>query len=232
MIIHPAPQHSLEWLTARAGIVTASEMDNILTPTFKARDGEMRHTYMCKKLAERWTGSPLPGFSSIDMEFGNILEEEAIPYFSLETGQDVQRVGLVTTDDGRAGASPDGLIGEDGGLEAKCPRAENHIKYLLAGGVPKDYLVQVHSALYVTGRQWWKFVSYSRRLPLLIVTVKRDDEIIEKIGAAIGEFLTDFDASYERLCEINGGPPRRLPPRQTVPAGDGFVSDENDVPIP
>lgn len=229
MIIHPAPQHSLEWLCARAGVITASEMDNILTPTFAARTGEMRQTYLCKKLAERWTGSPLPGFQSIDMEFGNILEEECLPYFSLETGLEVQRVGLCLTDDGRAGASPDALIGEDGGIEAKCPRPENHIKYLLNGGVPKDYLVQVHSALYVTGRPWWKFVSYARRLPLLIVTVKRDNEIMAKIAAALAEFIHDFDSEFERLCTINGGPPRRLPPRNAVPAGDGFVPSENDI---
>lgn len=226
MIIHPAQQHSLEWLTARAGVITASEINNILTPTFKARDGEMRHTYMCKKLAEKWTGSPLPGFSSIDAEFGNILEDEGIPCFSLETGLDVERVGLCLRDDGRVAASPDGLIGEDGGIELKAPRQETHIKYLLAGGVPKDYIVQVHSALYVTGRPWWKFVSYARRLPLLIVTVERDEEIIQKIEDALEPFLSDFDAAYTRLCEINGGPPRRAVPK---PTPTPYVSDPNDL---
>lgn len=231
MIIHPAPQNSLEWLQARSGVLTASEFSELVDTKFEMRTGEMPKTLLARKLAEKWLGHPLPGWTTVDMEIGTMLEEEAIPYFSLETGQEVQRVGLVTTDDGRAGASPDGLIGKDGGLECKCPRAETHVKYLLAGKVPNDYLAQVHGGMFVTGRDWWKFMSYSRHLPALILHVEADEEIQLALGTAIEKFLGALDAGYDRLCEINGGPPVRLPPGlNPIPAANGFVSDESDVP--
>jgi hypothetical protein len=222
VIVHPAAQNSLEWLCARAGVITASEMSNILTPTFKERDGEMRGTYMCCKLAERWMGSPLPGFSSIEMDFGKILEDELIPLYTFEYDQEVKRVGLCLTDDGKVGASPDGLIGEDGGLEAKCPLAQTHVKYLLAGTVPKEHIVQVHAEMYVTGRSWWNFVSYHRRMPLLLVRVERDEEIQEKIKNALASFLADFEIAYAKLIESNGGPPVRQAIRQPEAYVPGF----------
>lgn len=209
MKIHPAPQGTPEWMEARAGVVTASEFDSILTPEFKARTGEMPKTYLAKKLAEKWIGGPLPGFNVWATEQGQILEEEAVPFFTLETGLAVERVGLCLTDDGRVGCSPDGLIGEDCGLEVKCPMIETHMKYLLSGIIPKDYAAQVHGSMYVTGRPRWMFLSYCRALPPLIVTIDRDEEIQEKIAEALADFLQALDVGMKRLVEINGGPPRR-----------------------
>ena len=115
-------QNSLEWLQARSGIPTASEFDALVTPELKIRTGETPTSYLHKKIAEAWQGGPLPQFQGLDMEFGHIREEEAIPWFELEYGVPVQRVALVTTDDGRIGCSPDGLIGEDGGIESNALR--------------------------------------------------------------------------------------------------------------
>ncbi len=212
MIISKHPQGSLEWLQSRAGVITASEMDQILTTDFELRKGLMPHSYMCRKLAEKWNGAPLAGFQSLDMEFGNILEEEAIPWLEFTQAISVQRVGLITTNDGAIGCSPDGLIGEDGGLECKCPRADNQVKYVLNNRVPQDYIVQVHAAMYVTGRKWWTFMSYHRRMPNLVLNVERDAEIMSKIADAMNVFLKHFNGSWERLCEINGGPPKRRAP--------------------
>lgn len=217
MIIHPAEQNSLEWLVARAGIVTASEFDQILSPDLKVRTGEMPKTYMAVKMAEKWLGGPLPSFNALDMEFGKILEEEALPFYSLEYGEEIRRVGLLLTDDGKVGASPDGLLGEDGGIEIKCPRAETHVKYLLAGIVPKDYLLQVQGAMYVTGRKWWKFMSYHRRFPPFLLKVERDEKIQMALETALADFLAKFDAGMKRLIEINGGPPIRRPLEQLKP---------------
>jgi hypothetical protein len=222
VIIYPEQQGSLEWLVRRAGIVTASELDNILTPELKMRDGKMVQTYLTRKLAEKWFGGPLPGFNSIDMEFGKIREEEAIPWLELETGHPVTRVGFVTTDDGLFGCSPDGLIYEDGGLEVKCPAVHTHVGYLLGGVIPKEYLAQVHGSLYATKRQYWKFLSYARRFPPLIVSVEWDEEIQEKIDAAVGTFLKLFDAAWARLVEINGGAPVRQAIRQPEACVPGF----------
>lgn len=217
MIIHPAEQNSLEWLAARAGVITASEMDNILTPEFKLRVGEMKRSYMCRKLAEKWLGNPIAGFMSMDMDLGKILEAECLPLLELEQNIEIQRVGLLLSDDGKIGCSPDGLIGDDGGVEAKCPRAETQTKYLLDGTVPKDYIVQVNAALYITGRAWWYFVSYHRRMPLVLIKVERDEKIMSSIGEALELFLAQFDAGWKRLCEINGGPPLRTPASRPEP---------------
>jgi len=193
-------QGTEEWLRARAGIPTASEFDALITPEFVARKGQMPHTYLCKKLAEHWQGGPLPSFAPFGaMEQGQILEQEAVPWYELEFGTTINRVGFITTDDGRVGCSPDGLLGDDGGIEIKCPFADTHVRYLLAGEVPKDYTAQVHGSLYVTGRKWWKFVSYRRHFPALIVTVERDEEIMGKIGEALDEFLVRFQEGLELL---------------------------------
>jgi len=202
-------QGSLEWLVARSGIPTASEFDQILTPEFKVRTGQMPASYLAKKVAEWWQGGPLPGFTGLDMDFGHILEDEALPWYELECGEKVQRVAFITNDEGTIGCSPDGLIGDDGGIEVKSPEAHTHVKYLLANEVPKDYIVQVHGSMYVTGRPWWKFLSYRRRFPMLVFTLERDDEIQESIDTALRTFLAHFEAAKAYLIDLNGGPPKR-----------------------
>lgn len=203
-------QNSLEWLNARAGVVTASEFDNLLTPKFAIKEGKAVKSYLAQKVAEKWLGGPLPSFNSIDMDFGKILEEEALPTYTLMTGQAIERVAFITRDDGRVGCSPDGLIGERAGIEVKCPRPDTHTKYLLAGVLPEDYAVQVHGSMFVTGRPEWVFCSYSRHFPLFTLTIKRDEEIIGQIEKATEDFLVLLDSAMKRIEEINGGPPSRL----------------------
>ena len=208
MKIHHVQQGSLEWAMLRCGIPTASEFGNLVTPDFKIRTGEMPKTFLNKKLAEKWQGAPLDCYQSHDMELGTIQEEEAIPYFTLETGIDVERVGFVTSDDGRVGCSPDGLL-PDSGIEIKCPRIETHVGYLLASELPKDYAAQVHGSMFVTGRTTWRFMSYRRRLPALMLTIERDEKIQATIRTALEIFNGAFDDAWALLCEKNGGPPRR-----------------------
>lgn len=207
MKIHDVQQNSLEWLMLRCGLPTASEFDQLLTPEFEIRKGEMPKTYLARKVAEAW-GGPLPGYNTIDMEQGSILEKEAIPHFEFSTGIEVTRVGFVTTDDGLVGCSPDGLIGDDGGIEVKCPDAHTHVKYLLNGGLPKDYAAQVHGSMFVTGRSYWRFLSYRRGFPPLSIIVNRDEEIQAKIGAAIEPFVGRFQYAMEALEKLNGAPPK------------------------
>ena len=167
MKIHDVKQGSEEWFKLRAGIPTASEFGQLLTPLFKVREGEMPKTFVQKKLAEAWMGGPILGFGgSFMMEQGQVVEQEARPFYELTCGEEVTTVGFCTTDDGTVGCSPDGLIGEDGGIEIKCPEPQTHVKYLLNGVLPDDYAAQVHGALFVTGRPWWRFISYRRGFPL------------------------------------------------------------------
>lgn len=224
----------MDWAIARSGIPTASEADNLLTPLFKARDGKMVETYLCAKLSEKWLGGPLLGFNTFDTEQGNIIEEEARPWLACELEQEIEQVGLCLTDDSRVGASPDGVIraGPWVGVEIKSPQPTNHVRWLIDGVLPPEFRVQVHVGMYVTGATEWVFLSYRRNFPKLVVRIRRDEEIQEKIHGALETFLTDLDVAYERLCEINGGPPRRYSRPEPFPAGDGFVSDPNDVPCP
>lgn len=196
---HDVDQRSVEWLKLHLGIPTASGFGNIMTTAFDSRDGDMPKTYMYRKLAERMTRNPLLGFSAHATEQGQILEAEAQSFFTLQTGLRIKLCGFVRTDDQRAGCSPDGLVGEDSGLELKCPHPETHIKYLLASKLPNDYAAQVHGNLFVTGRQRWHFMSYCRRLPAFHVVVERDEKIMAKIAAVLTKFYADFDTALHRL---------------------------------
>ncbi len=235
MKISPHKQQSVEWMIERSGIPTASEFDSLVTPEFKIRTGETPKSYLAQKVAEAWMGGPIASFNSFDMEQGQILEQEAIPYYELLKGESVQRVGLVTTDDGLVGCSPDGLIGEDNGIEIKCPAVQTHTKYLLDGGLPKDYAAQVHGAMFVTGRPRWTFFSYRRHFPPFMLTIERDEDIQEMIAEALALFLAKLQEANKRMEELNGGPPRRFNTYQRPPVpepvnGDGYTSGDDIIP--
>lgn len=202
MIIHDCKQGSTEWLAKRAGIVTASEFDALVTPTFKARTGKGPETYLYLKLAEKCMGIPQQFGGSAPMEQGNILENEAIPFYSFHHNVEIKRVGFVTTDDGRYGCSPDGLIGDDGGIEIKCPLPGLHLKYLVKGEVPEDYIAQVHFSMFVTGRPWWIFNSYNRQFPPLVLRVDRDEKIQTAIREAADAFMELFDSKLIEVLEM------------------------------
>lgn len=214
MKIHEVEQNTLEWLKLHVGIPTAGGLGEIVDIKFELRKGETIRTYTCKKVAEAYRGKPLislgsNGLGSFSVEQGMILEEEALPFFAFHTNATVQRVGFVTTDDGSFGASPDGFILGKGlqpvaGLEVKCPAAETHVKYLIDGRVPKDYLAQVHGGMYATGLDQWVFMSYRRGFPPLIITVSRDPEIIDKIRKALGLWQADFAHAKRKLESLNG----------------------------
>ncbi len=202
MKIHDCAQGEAEWAVLRAGKITASEADHLLTPEFKERTGETPKTFLYRKLAEVLYKGPLPGFSSWDTEQGKELEDEARRWYAFTSEDSIRNVGFCEHDNGRAGCSPDALLGEDGGLEIKAPAATNHVRYLMEGILPKDYSAQVHFSMYVTGRKWWRFLSFHRRFPKFILTVERDEEIIAKINAAVTGFLARLDEALVKLRSI------------------------------
>ncbi len=147
-----------------------------MTPTFKAREGQTPLTFLYEKLAERCMGAPLPSFASTwHMENGQILEAEARGFAAVTFDANIERVGFITDDACRIGASPDGLLGEDGGLELKCCAAQTHVRYMVEGVLPEEHKCQVHGALYVSGRKFWQFGSYARGFPFFHVRVERDE---------------------------------------------------------
>src|SRR6478609_4566886 len=101
MKIHDCEQGTTKWYEARAGIPTASEMCNLLTPLFRHRAGEAPRAYLASKIAEAWLGGPLAGFTSWQTEQGYLREERAVPWYEMEHDTTIHRVGFITTDDGR-----------------------------------------------------------------------------------------------------------------------------------
>ena len=138
------------------------------------------------------------------MEYGSLLEIEAKPMFRLLTNLEIRNVGFIETDDGICGCSPD-AIGDDFGVEIKSPMPTNHVRYLLSGEVPEEYLAQVHFSLYVTGLSHWYFMSYRRMMPPLILRVERDEKIIAQITEAVELFKAKFDAGWAKIIYQNGG---------------------------
>ncbi len=198
MKIHAVKQGSGEWKQLRLGIPTASEFDAIVTPEFKPRTGQMPETYPYTKLCEKLLGFA-PDVNAFAMDQGVILESEAKPFYEFTFNTPLCNVGFCTTDDNRLGCSPDGLLGEEGGIEIKCPQPHTHLRYLMEGGLPKEYAAQVHGSLFVTGRPWWKFMSYSRQFPPHVVHVERDEEIQAKLADALYAFLKKYDKKYSEI---------------------------------
>lgn len=170
-------QGSPEWWEARRGVPTASEFDRILTP-IKQKGSAGQDAYIdsligdAKDMRPNWfSDRPV----TKDMEHGTNSEPQAREWYEFEKGIPVRQVGFVTTDDGRFGCSPDGLIDPDGGLELKCPKPSTHVGYLREGTLPDKYKPQVHGCLIVTGRLWWDFLSYAPGLKPLLVRVYPDE---------------------------------------------------------
>ncbi len=205
MKIHDCEQGTLEWARLHFGIPTASGLSELITPEFELRKGEMPKTYIYKKVAEKLQGRPLIDLSasSFMLEQGMIVEEEARPWYSIEYDKHVRQVGFITSDDGRIGCSPDGLIeGEECGLEIKSPAAHTHVKYLVNGVLPKEYAAQVLGSLYATGFKKWIFVSYRRGFPALVLEIYRDEKSMNAIANAVDSFHRDFDHAMQRISNI------------------------------
>lgn len=198
-------QGSVDWSLARAGKITASELCSLVSDTGKIRAGDMPKTYLHKKVAEAWLGGPLASLNVWDMEQGSLLEQFARPAFTLETGLEVKQIGLIESDDGKFVCSPDGIIGDDCGLEIKSPRVETHIGYVLENIVPPQYVMQIQGSLYLSGFPRWFFFSFCRRMPPLILEVKPDEKIQEAISEAVELFLERFDDALDKLTKLNGG---------------------------
>lgn len=207
MKIHEVEQGSEAWLRLRSGIPTASEFHNLVTPTWKIREGEGIATYLAKKLAEKWRGTPLPGWGGGPMEQGSIRESEAIPYFEIRTGRKIRRVGFITTDDGKAGCSPDGLFKNGDGIEVKCPEPHTQVRYLLDGVVPDQYQAQVQGSLFVTGAAAWTFLSYCPSFPPLIVEAKPIPKAFTAIEEALKRFCDQLEDGFQELKHLYGGTP-------------------------
>ena len=196
-------QGTTEWFRVRSGIPTASAMDKIITPG--GERSKSAEKYLYHLLAERILGRPLDqdkgSFWTIR---GSEMEAEALAYYRFQRDCATQPVGFITTADGRVGASPDQLIGEDGCLEIKCPSPEIHMMYLMqAGGAYTAYKVQCQTQLFVSQRAWADVGSYFPGLPEAIIRIERDERYIAKIAAACEAFCDELDSKWAE-CKARG----------------------------
>ena len=205
MIIDTSEQGSQEWLQARSGVLTASEFKKLITPTGKPTSGKVRQDYLLEKANEILTGEPAnEAFVSTWMERGTELEPQARAFYEFVTGNTVTQAGLIYSDESkRVGASVDGLVNDDGNQEIKCPKLTTHLRYLIDGKVPTDYVPQVQGQMMVTGREFCDFVSFHPGAVKqgLIVRVDRDDEYIKKLSAAIEQALEELEGYTTQLKE-------------------------------
>lgn len=201
MKIVTARQLTPEWEAARVGIPTASNFAKILTPAGKV--SAQADGYMHQLVAERLLGYPVNIEANAWMERGTITESEAVAFYELAHGIDTTPVGFITTDDGIAGCSADRLIGDDGGLELKCPSAAVHVGYLLEVE-PRRYWPQIQGALWITGRAWWDFLSYCPGLPPAEIRFARDEEFIDSLERVVRTFAERVDANHRKLAEMIG----------------------------
>ena len=190
-------QGSEEWLQARLGIPTATGFENIVTATGKKSSAQIK--YMAELIEESIIGLQDESFKSRFMERGNQLEPLARSAYEFITGNAVTQVGGVYLDENKeVMVSPDGLIPElKKGLEIKCPKMSTHIRYLLEGGVPSEYIIQVQANLWVTGYDTWDFVSYCpeyQKQPLYIFTAHRDQALMTAFNKLIPQFLNTLRA--------------------------------------
>ena len=191
-------QRSPEWFAARLGKVTASKIADVMTKT-KTGYGAGRANYAAQLVTERLTGTKADSFTNAAMQWGVDCEERARAAYEFTTGLTVVETGFVDHPVvAMSGASPDGLVGDVGLLEIKCPNSATHIATLQGGAIDRKYLLQMQWQMACTVREWCDFASYDPRLSLAkqlhVTRVQRDDALIAEIETEVSAFLAEVDA--------------------------------------
>lgn len=176
------------WFECRRGIPTASRFADVLAKG----EGRTRRRYLMDLASEIITGQIAESYSNGFMELGHEMEGEARRMYALMSDAEPQIVGFIRN--GAKGASPDSLLGTDGGLEIKTALGAIQIERLLRGSLPPEHRAQVQGSMWVAERPWWEFVSYAPGLPLLIVRVERDETYIAELAKAVDAFNEELDS--------------------------------------
>ena len=202
-IIESIEQGSSEWLELRLGKVTASKFKDVMTNGRGGKPSVTAKSYMIKLVAEILRGQPMPFFESDAMKWGTETESQARAMYELKNDVDVKEVAFVQLNE-FVGVSPDGLVGDDGLLEIKCPNTETQIKRFLEDtGLPSDYEAQVQGQLWVTGREWCDFLSFDPRIDVeasyIQTRVYRDEEYIAKLEEKVSIFVEEMKLMINKL---------------------------------
>jgi hypothetical protein len=194
MRIIECEQGTEEWKAARAGIATASTFADVLA-TIKSGEAAARRNLRARLVVERLTGCIVEGFQSAPMRQGIEREPMARDAHMARTGAWVKQVGFIRHDSIECGASPDGLIDDDGALEIKCPELATHLAYLRLKAEPPEYTAQIQGVMWVAERSYCDFVSFNPDFPphlqLIVRRVMRDEKYIAGLALAVELFMSE-----------------------------------------
>lgn len=184
-------QRSDDWYSVRMGVATASQFKRICG----GRGGDI--TYMAELIAQRLTKKAKHMYMGESMEHGMQTEDQAVSTYEFMNNVEVKSVGFIKIDE-FIGCSPDGLVGDDGIIEIKCPDSHTHVKWRITGGIPKEHFHQLIGSLWVTGRDWADFISFDPRIEsphdifiqrVYAENMKKD---IEEISSKVMRFRNDM----------------------------------------
>jgi putative phage-type endonuclease len=198
-------QQTNEWFAARLGKVTASRVADVIAKT-KTGYSASRDNYMAQLICERLTGQKGESFTNAAMEWGTQTEPLARSAYENARSLLVKEVGFINHPRiEMSGASPDGLVGDDGLVEIKCPNTATHIDTLLSGKVPTKYITQMQWQMLCCQRKWCDFVSFDNRLPehlqLFVQEVEFDPEYCAMLEKEVSQFLAELDSKVAKLKE-------------------------------
>ena len=197
-------QGSDQWLKCRLGLPTGSQFHKIVTPK-TMKPSKQAEDYLNDLVAEYIIGEPLEPEMTQYMARGLELEDEASDYYEFQTGLEPVTIGFCLRDDRLVGCSPDRLIGDDGGLEIKCPAPGTHIGYLRNNDKLRDkYKAQVQGFLWITGREWCDLLSYHPTIHSLILRCERDKEFIDLLELHVGAFIKTLEEVKREIMEEYG----------------------------
>ena len=202
-IITECEQGSEEWLLMRLGKVTASRVSDVISKGRGSAPSKLSETYMIELIAEMLTGKSKPFFENDAMRWGTETEPQARAMYSVNNNfVDVVEVAFVEHNS-QIGISPDGLVGDDGLFEAKCPNTTTQLKRALSNDYSADYKAQIQMQLWVTERDWCDFVSFDPRLDCeagyLQQRVMRDEEYIEEMKIKVYAFVEKMNELIKQL---------------------------------
>jgi hypothetical protein len=214
-------QGTAEWMKLRTGVLTASEMKLILTPTLKVANNDKARSHLWELLAQRITGFVEESYESWDILRGREDEMEARMVYSREYAP-VEECGFITNDEWgfMLGYSPDGLVGDDGLIECKSRKqkyqVETIVEYAAKNTIPTEFMLQHQTGLVVSKRKWIDFISYSGGLPMSTTRVDLLPEYEDAILSAAEKFeadLSDKRAIYDAMIASGA---RLIPTERTI----------------
>jgi len=195
-----------EWKLERLGKVTASRMDDLMAKT-KTGYGAGRANYMAQLIAERLTGTPADNYTNAAMQWGTEQEPAARAAYEFYRDMQVTEVGFILHPSiSDSGASPDGLVGNHGLVEIKCPNTATHIDTLLSGSIHGKYIKQMMWQMACTGRNWCDFVSYDPRMPanlcMFVKRVELNEAVINEMESEVLYFMEEMNKKLEQLRSL------------------------------